>query len=196
MRRSPLGPETQYLRGKQEGTFRNANVHLGSEKHHSSHRPDAAKFPKGLKRKSCISSKSNHLVEERSVSICITVDIYELNWTHGPAVPGSPPAPHHHTPVPLWTGLQCPDRVWPWAQGWQFIGDQIFVTLWTIVYQAPLSKEFSRQEYWSVLPFPPPGDPLDPEVEPKSLSSPAWARVDSLALCHLGSPRGKERKIN
>ena len=73
------GPQTQYLRGKQEGTFRNANVHLGSEKHHSSHRPDAAKFPKGLKRKSCISSKSNHLVKERSVSICITVDIYELN---------------------------------------------------------------------------------------------------------------------
>ena len=32
------------------------------------------------------------------------------------------------------------------------------VTLWTVVHQAPLSMEFSRQEYWSGLPFPTPGD--------------------------------------
>ena len=35
---------------------------------------------------------------------------------------------------------------------------QLFVTLWTIACQAPLSMEFSRQEYWSGLPCPPPGD--------------------------------------
>ena len=35
--------------------------------------------------------------------------------------------------------------------------------------------EFSRQEYWSGLPFPPPGDLPDPEVEPESLTSPALA---------------------
>ena len=52
---------------------------MGSEKHHPSYQPDAAKFPKGLKRKSHISSKSNHLVKERSVSICVTVDNYESN---------------------------------------------------------------------------------------------------------------------
>ena len=35
---------------------------------------------------------------------------------------------------------------------------QLFATLWTVAYQAPLSMGFSRQEYWSGLPFPPPGE--------------------------------------
>ena len=39
------------------------------------------------------------------------------------------------------------------------------VTPWTITHQAPLSMRFSRQEYWSGLPFPPPGDLPDPETE-------------------------------
>ena len=39
-------------------------------------------------------------------------------------------------------------------------------TLWTVACQAPLSMGFSRQEYWSGLPFPPPGDLPDPEIEP------------------------------
>ena len=42
------------------------------------------------------------------------------------------------------------------------------VTPWTVACQAPLSKGFSRQEYWSVLPFPSPGDPPDPGIEPGS----------------------------
>ena len=37
--------------------------------------------------------------------------------------------------------------------------------LWTVVRQAPLSMGFSRQEYWSGLPCPPPGDLTDPEIE-------------------------------
>ena len=37
------------------------------------------------------------------------------------------------------------------------------MTLWTVVYQAPLSMEFPSQEYWSGLPFPSPGDLPDPE---------------------------------
>ena len=41
-------------------------------------------------------------------------------------------------------------------------------TPWTVACQAPLSMEFSRQEYWSGLPFPPPGDLPDPGVEPTS----------------------------
>ena len=41
-----------------------------------------------------------------------------------------------------------------------------FVTLWTVACQAPLSMEISRQEYWSGLPFPSPGDLPDPETEP------------------------------
>ena len=43
---------------------------------------------------------------------------------------------------------------------------QLFVTLWTIPHQPPLSMEFSRQEYWSGPPFPPPGDLPNPEMEP------------------------------
>ena len=41
-------------------------------------------------------------------------------------------------------------------------------TPWTVDRQAPLSIGFPRQEHWSVLPFPPPGDLLDPEVESES----------------------------
>ena len=39
---------------------------------------------------------------------------------------------------------------------------------WTVACQAPLSMEFSRQEYWSGLPFPSPGDLRDPGIEPRS----------------------------
>ena len=50
------------------------------------------------------------------------------------------------------------------------------VSLWTIACQAPLSMEFSRQEYWSGLPFPPPpGDLPNSGIEPRSLASPALA---------------------
>ena len=48
-------------------------------------------------------------------------------------------------------------------------------TLWTIALQAPLSMGFSRQEYWSGLPYPPPGDLPDPGIEPVSLISLALA---------------------
>ena len=45
---------------------------------------------------------------------------------------------------------------------------RLFATSWTVVYQAPLSMGFSRQEYWSGLPFPSPGDLPDPGIEPGS----------------------------
>ena len=41
---------------------------------------------------------------------------------------------------------------------------QLFVTPWTVAYQAPLSMGFSRQEYWSGLPFPSPGDLPNPDI--------------------------------
>ena len=50
---------------------------------------------------------------------------------------------------------------------------QLFLTPWTAVCQAPLRMEFSRQESWSGLPFPPPRDLPDPGIEPTSLASPA-----------------------
>ena len=51
----------------------------------------------------------------------------------------------------------------------------VFVTFRIIAHQAPLSKEFSRQEYWSELPCPPPGDLPDPGIELTSLMSPVLA---------------------
>ena len=45
---------------------------------------------------------------------------------------------------------------------------QLFATPWTVAYQAPPSMGFSRQEYWSGLPFPSPGDLPDPGMEPWS----------------------------
>ena len=78
----------------------------------------------------------------------------------------------------------------------------LFATLWTAVLQAPLSKGFSRQEYWNGLPFPTSGDLPNPGIEPKSLGSPVLA-TDSLPLHHLGSPlhvspfsKNKERNKN
>ena len=41
-------------------------------------------------------------------------------------------------------------------------------TSWTVAHQAPLSMGLPRQEYWSGLPFPPPGDLPDPEIKPAS----------------------------
>ena len=52
---------------------------------------------------------------------------------------------------------------------------QLFVMLWTVACQAPLPLEFSRQEYWSGLPCPTPGDLPDPGMEPVSLISPDFA---------------------
>ena len=56
-----------------------------------------------------------------------------------------------------------------------FSCDQPFVTLQTVVHQAPLSMEFSRQEYWSGFLCPPPGDFPDSGIKPTSLLSPALA---------------------
>ena len=47
---------------------------------------------------------------------------------------------------------------------------RLFVTPWTVAHQVPLSMGFSRQGYWSGLPFPSPGDLPDPGIEPRSLA--------------------------
>ena len=48
---------------------------------------------------------------------------------------------------------------------------RLFATPWTVAYQGPLSMGFSRQEYWSGLPFPSPGDLPDPGIKPTALMS-------------------------
>ena len=60
-----------------------------------------------------------------------------------------------------------------------------FVTPWTAAHQSHLSMGFPRQECWSGLPFPSPGDLPDPGLEP---ASPAW-QVGSLPPSHLGGPK-------
>ena len=64
---------------------------------------------------------------------------------------------------------------------------QVFATPWTVARQAPSSMEFYRQESWSGLPFPPPGDLPDPGIEPMSPVSPAL-QEDSLPVELCGKP--------
>ena len=52
---------------------------------------------------------------------------------------------------------------------------RLLATPWTVVHQAPLSMGFSRQEDWSGLPCPPPGDLPDSGIEPASRTPPALA---------------------
>ena len=63
---------------------------------------------------------------------------------------------------------------------------QLFVTPWTTARQAPLSLRFSRQEYWSGLLCPPPGDLPDPGIEPATLTFTCTGRRDLYPHCHLG----------
>ena len=71
-----------------------------------------------------------------------------------------------------------------WYEVKLFSHVQLFATPWIVAYQAPLSMELSRQEYWSGLPFPSPGDPPDPGLEPRS---PA-VQADAPLFEHQGSP--------
>ena len=75
------------------------------------------------------------------------------------------------------------------------------MTPWTANCQAPLSKGFSRQEYWSGLPCPPPGDLPDPETEPTSFLSPArrdpfpsWSGKNSRFSCWISRGGALHRK--
>ena len=71
---------------------------------------------------------------------------------------------------------------------------QLFATPWTVACQAPLSMGFLRQEYWSGLPCPSPGDLPNTGIEPVS---PAW-QVDSLPLhpwVLIASPLSSDQKI-
>ena len=68
--------------------------------------------------------------------------------------------------------------VWSLSHVW------LFATPWTVARQAPLSMGFPRQENWSGLPFPFPGESSQARIEP---TSPGW-QADCLLLSYLGSP--------
>ena len=69
---------------------------------------------------------------------------------------------------------------------------QLFVTSWTITRQAPLCMGFSKQEYWSGLPCPPPGDLPDTWIEP---TSPAF-QANPLSLSHWGIPNISKPRLS
>ena len=68
---------------------------------------------------------------------------------------------------------------------------QHFATLWTVARQVPLSMGFSRKEYWSGLPYPPPGVIPDPGIERASFTSPAGRQAGSLPLVPPRKTRNK-----
>ena len=70
------------------------------------------------------------------------------------------------------------------------------MTPWTVAHQAPLSMEFSWQEYWSGLPFPSPGHLLNPGTEPMSSASPVLAgRFLTTEPCWDPSTQNKKATI-
>ena len=97
---------------------------------------------------------------------------------------------HLGSPISEWRFHYCVICVRLVTQhGW------LSATLWTVARQAPLSMGFTRQEHWSGLPWPPPGDLPNPEVEPSfpalqavSLSSVPPGKPSSIIGCFLKKP--------
>ena len=80
------------------------------------------------------------------------------------------------------------EKTWFWLYGkWKWSHSVVsdFAIPWTVVYQASLSMGFSRQEYWSGLPFPSPGGLPDPAIEPKSSA----LQADTLPSEPPGKPK-------
>ena len=69
---------------------------------------------------------------------------------------------------------------------------QLFAILWTVGHQAPLSMGFPRQEYWSGLPFPSPGDLPDPGIKPGSPSLQADALTSEPPMSKKKKKKKKE----
>ena len=80
---------------------------------------------------------------------------------------------------------------------------RLFVTPWTVARQAPLSMGFSRQEYWSGLLCPPPGDRPNPGIEPGSLvlaggfftTSATWEVPSVIGLSRSGNEKMLETRV-
>ena len=100
-----------------------------------------------------------------------------LRWQAG-SLPLAPPG----------GARKCYSTIYPEGVKWNEMKSlshvRLFATPWTVAYQAPSSMGFSRQEYWSGLPLPIPGDLLDPGIEP---GSPAF-QADALTSKPSGKP--------
>ena len=71
---------------------------------------------------------------------------------------------------------------------------RLFATLWVVAHQAPLSLGFSRQAYWSGLPFPPRGIFLTQGLKLSLLHLLHW-QANSLSVCHLESPYDRVARL-
>ena len=106
---------------------------------------------------------------------------------HSADCPKIPSGGSIYTVLPPRPPLACQwQRIWVITVGnyiW-VIRVWLFATPWTVAYQAPLSMGFSRQECWSGLPFPSPGDLPDPDIKPGSPT----LRADALPSEPPGKP--------
>ena len=109
-------------------------------------------------------------IGEREQPVSWSVSL--LGWEGaGEEVPGA----RGSVNTPSWTLSQICAPVPACVRGCTLSHVWLFSTPWMVADQTPLSMEFSRQEYWSGLPFPSPWDLLHSEIEPASLFSPALA---------------------
>ena len=114
-----------------------------------------------------------------------------LGWAAMPSSRGSS-QPRDQTQVShiagglftIWATREALER--PWSEVKSLSRVQLFATPWTVAYQAPPSMGFSRQEYWSGLPFPSPGDLPEPGIKPRSPTLQAGALTSE--------PPGKPQK--
>ena len=97
----------------------------------------------------------------------------------------------------VWTFFKKLEIELPWVKSLSRV--QLFATPWTVAYQASPSMGFSRQEYWSGLPFPSPGDLPDPGIKPRSPALEADALTSEPLMtqqshCWAYTPRRPELK--
>ena len=113
-----------------------------------------------------------------------------LHWQHGVLTTGPPGRCHVYLLLNCKAFEGKPSQVMPehgCAKSLQSCLT-LFVTLWTVAHQTPLSMGFSRQEDWSGLPYSPPGYLPDSGIKTASPLTPAL-QADSLPLSHQGGPR-------
>ena len=152
-------------------------------------------FPNGCEKSGWCIATGWMLTHSRWILINRNRRVWQINH-HPPsfALTDYPMAKFRHTAFPcitshfsclasLFSHFRCPGFVCVCAQSLGRV--QHSVTPWTVAHQVPLFMEFSRQECWNGLPFPPPGDLPDPGMEAVSPpASPAIGR--QILLSHLG----------
>ena len=122
----------------------------------------------------CVSPCMPSLLKARGCStLCVSITV----WL---------PSPPSRLPLHLPTRRAAKITNYPRASMYVCVLSPVSAATGTVAHQTLLSVEFSRQEYWTGLPFPPPGDLPDPGIKSVSLRPPAL-QADSLLLCHLGS---------